>query len=217
MAADQTAHTTSPIRGNLLSLSLSVLMPVHNAQATLGSNVQRLVETLPELTSAFEIIIVDDGSIDATCEVAYDFARDYPQISVVREALTVGWAAAVVRNVPLAKGEFLMIHCGGAIAPADIVGLWRLREGVGVSKSSVPRPHRTVPRRRGERLGVHARAPRSNLLLIHRAQFTELERSLAKSHHAPWQAAPKQIYRHGPATAKRPNFLDKLKEFARGE
>lgn len=209
---------TSPIRGNLLSLSLSVLLPVYNAQATLADNIRRLLETLPELTSTFEIIIADDGSTDATCEVAYEFAQAYPQVSVIRDAVTIGWAATVARSAPRTRGEFLIVHCGGEIAPSDVVGLWRLRDGVGAAKTdAVPRPHRIVPRRRGARLGVHARAPRSNLLLIHRTQLVELGRTLAESHQTGWPAVPKQLHRHGPTAAKRPNFLSRLKEFARGE
>jgi glycosyltransferase involved in cell wall biosynthesis len=193
-------------------------VPVHNGQATLGDNVQRLLETLPELAVSFEIVIVDDGSTDATCELAYEFARDYPQVSVVRGASTLGWAAVVAQHAPRAKGEFVMIHCGGTIAPADIVGLWRLRSGIVAAKTTtVPRPHRVIPRRRTDRLGVHARAPRSNLLLIHRGQLDQLEKSLAESHHTGWPAAPKNHRRHGPSNAKRPNFLSRLKDFARGE
>jgi len=36
----------------------------------LGGQVQRILEVLPDLTRQFELIIIDDGSTDATLEVA---------------------------------------------------------------------------------------------------------------------------------------------------
>ena len=58
------------MKGDRDILSLTVLLPVHNAQDTLSGNIHRVIEILPELTTRFELLVVDDGSTDATCEVA---------------------------------------------------------------------------------------------------------------------------------------------------
>jgi glycosyltransferase involved in cell wall biosynthesis len=81
-----------------MKASLSVLLPVHNAQSTVGDAIGRLLEILPELTNRFEIIVIDDGSSDATCEVADDWARHYPQVSFFRQAALCGWQAAVLKH-----------------------------------------------------------------------------------------------------------------------
>ena len=113
-----------------MNSSLSVLLPVHNSQATLSIRVQRVLDVLPELTHRFEVVIVDDGSTDATCEVAYELARDFPQVNVFRNAVQQGWAKAVTTPALRAAGDFVMIHCGGTLETDDIVGLWRLRDGI---------------------------------------------------------------------------------------
>src|SRR4051794_3710402 len=118
------------IERDSLNPSLSVLLPVQNVQATLHSDVQRVLEVLPEVTSQFEVLIVDDGSRDATYEVACELARDYPQVTVCRHADALGWSATVARHAAGTRGDFLMIHCGGRVQPADITGLWRLRQGI---------------------------------------------------------------------------------------
>ena len=222
-------------KGSRLNPSLSVLLPVQNGQATLQADVQRVLEVLPELTSQFEVLIVDDGSHDATYEVAHEFARDYPQVAVWRHADSIGWSATVARHASKARGDFLMIHSGGRVEPADIAGLWRLRQGIaaaalakakaaqagkalridaktdpGIEPTNANAPAGEISSRG---LGVHARAPRSNLLLVHRQQLGQLEQSLASINRG-WPAAAR---RHGPQPVKSPTFLSRVKRFALGE
>ncbi|HEY2761477.1 MAG TPA: glycosyltransferase, partial [Pirellulales bacterium] len=179
---------------------LSVLLPVHNAQAKLAGMVHRLLDVLPEVTPCFEVMIVDDGSTDATRELGHEFARDFPQVTLVGHAKPIGWAPAVARQAMHAAGEFLMIHCGGEIRSQDIVGLWRLHDGIAVAAKArataarIDKNLRIDPKSEmansGQQtstddqspaadskrqsaaaqtamtaggLGIHARAPRSNL------------------------------------------------------
>ncbi len=218
--------------------SLSVLLPVHNVQATLHADVQRVLEVLPELTGRFEVLIVDDGSKDATYEVACEFARDYPQVTVIRHAEALGWSATVARHAAKARGDFLMIHSGGTVQAADITGLWRLRQGIAAAalakaraaqsgkslridlKSAASKESADQDSPAGEissrGLGVHARAPRSNLLLVHRQQLGQLEQSLSSISRG-WPAATSGNRRHGPQPVKSPTFLSRIKSFALGE
>jgi hypothetical protein len=217
--------------------SLSVLLPVQNVQATLHADVQRVLEVLPELTREFELLIVDDGSTDATYEVACEFARDFPQVKLIRHAQPLGWSASVAREVKQAGGDFIIIHSGGAVQASDIAGLWRLRQGVAAAAlakakaaqsgkkwridpqtivSSVEDPNSPPASRVTRGLGIHARAPRSNLLLVHRQQLGQLNRSLAAL--APrGKHAAHHDRRHGAEPLKSPTFLSRIKTFALGE
>lgn len=75
--------------------SLSIVLPVYNAQSALHACIARLLEIAVELSERFELIIVDDGSTDHTMEVAHDLARRYPQVALVRHGQRRGWAAAI--------------------------------------------------------------------------------------------------------------------------
>jgi glycosyltransferase involved in cell wall biosynthesis len=222
--------------GEVVNSSLSLLLPVHNSQATLHPGVQRVMEILPDLTARFEVLIVDDGSTDATCEVAYGLARDYPQIRVSRNSPALGWAAAAATKAAEARGDFLMIHCGGELRVDDVVGLWRLRKGIAEGaamrqtkragklwridvRAEMNTPVADTPEvgHAFGNLGIHARAPGSNLLMVHRLQVADLKRSLAALPATGWPASTQAAANRGGHPIKRPTFLSRAKRFALGE
>ena len=45
---------------------LSVLMPAYNEAHSIAENVCETVETMHELAMDFEILVIDDGSLDGT-------------------------------------------------------------------------------------------------------------------------------------------------------
>jgi hypothetical protein len=248
----QSQHPQLPPR---VKPTLSVLLPVHNAQAKLAGMIHHLLDVLPEITPRFEVMVVDDGSTDATRELGHELARDYPQVTLVGHAKPLGWAPAVARQAIHAAGDFLMIHCGGEIRSQDVVGLWRLHDGIAAAakaratsarvdknlridpksemataaqRSSTGGQSSTADAKRQTAsaqttmaaggLGIHARAPRSNLLLIHRQQIPELQQSLAKLPVTSWLAAESAKSKPaGSGHVKRPSFLSRVKNFTLGE
>jgi glycosyltransferase involved in cell wall biosynthesis len=112
-----------------LNRSLSVILPVHNAQAWLSESVNEILEVLAELTDRFELIILDDGSTDGTWEIGRDLARRYPQIRPLREPVRCGGSLAIQPGLREAQGDVVMAHCGeAAIDTGEIVRLWRSLE-----------------------------------------------------------------------------------------
>ena len=75
--------------------SLSIIIAAHNAQHQLAQQVADLLELATDLTPDFELMIVDDGSEDATEEVAYELTREFPQVRLVRHHESLGVSAAV--------------------------------------------------------------------------------------------------------------------------
>ena len=63
--------------------AISYYLPVHNAQASLPELVAQSLEVLSEQPEAFELLIVDSASTDATAEVAYELSVRYPQVRLV--------------------------------------------------------------------------------------------------------------------------------------
>ena len=83
-------------------LSVSVIVPAHNEQAVLGKTLAG-VQALRHAGASIEVIVVDDGSTDATVEVA----RRFP-VAVVSQR-RAGKAAALNRGIEIATGEVVIV------------------------------------------------------------------------------------------------------------
>lgn len=90
--------------------SISVVLPVHNAEATLARSVADVLDVLPDLTNRFEVLIVDDGSTDLTAESADELARRFPQLKVVRHATQQGIPAVVKTGLRQAYGDLVVVQ-----------------------------------------------------------------------------------------------------------
>ena len=90
--------------------SLTVLLPVQDAQATLTETVEEVLEAAADLTDRFELLIIDDGSADATGEIAHELTRHYPQIRTIRHARPMGREAALRSGLAESRGEVVFVR-----------------------------------------------------------------------------------------------------------
>jgi hypothetical protein len=100
-----------------LNKSLTIVLPVHNGESRLRSCVREILEVASELTSAFGILIVDDGSTDATFEVAEELSARYPQVSVRRHRFHRGLGPTIEYVQRTVRSDAVMIHDG--VTPID--------------------------------------------------------------------------------------------------
>jgi glycosyltransferase involved in cell wall biosynthesis len=83
--------------------AVSVLMPIYNAQLTLGEAVDSI---LAQTFSDFELIVVDDGSTDRSLEMLHQYARLDTRIRIISRPNT-GIAGALNEAINVARGEFI--------------------------------------------------------------------------------------------------------------
>ena len=93
-----------------MSESLSVILPVQNAENQLQEIVTELLNVVSELTSDFELMIVDNGSTDDTEEVSMELARMYPQVNTFRQSEVTDEMVAARKGIARTSGDMVLIH-----------------------------------------------------------------------------------------------------------
>lgn len=92
-----------------MTASLSVVVPAYNEEALLTSAITFMAGEINSLAGPGEIVIVDDGSVDRTGELADELARMLPGVRVVHHAVNQGWGQAVRTGIANCKHEFLVL------------------------------------------------------------------------------------------------------------
>jgi glycosyltransferase involved in cell wall biosynthesis len=118
--------------GTRKPLGLTVFFPAYNDGGTVASLVIRAVQVARTLTSDYEVIVVNDGSTDATAVVADELARIYPTVRVVHHPANRGYGGALRTGFAAATKDVVFYTDGDAqYDPAEMAVLWpRLAPGV---------------------------------------------------------------------------------------
>jgi dolichyl-phosphate beta-glucosyltransferase len=112
------------------SLFLSVIIPAYNEASRLPPYLDEIVAYLHQQDIAYEIIVVDDGSSDATAEVVGRFIRDNGRIRLVRLPGNRGKGHAVKTGMLRASGRLrLFADADGATPISELEKLRRAVEG----------------------------------------------------------------------------------------
>ena len=113
---------------------LSVFFPAYNDSGTIASLVITARQTASRLTADFEVIVVNDGSADATAQIADELARTYPEVKVVHHGRNRGYGAALRTGFETATRDLVFYTDGDAqYDPSEMARLWdALRDDVDV-------------------------------------------------------------------------------------
>jgi glycosyltransferase involved in cell wall biosynthesis len=112
-------------------IDLSVIVPIKDERENLRPLHDRLRQALDPLGLAYEILIVDDGSIDGSFAVLEQLAAGDPRLKVVRLRRNFGQTPALQAGIDWSSGEVLVTMDGDLQNdPADIPELLaKLNEG----------------------------------------------------------------------------------------
>ncbi len=106
-------------------IELSVVVPVYGCEECLVALHERLTRTMSRVTGRYELVFVDDRSVDAGWEVLKQLARSDPRVRAFRLSRNFGEAAAVTAGLTQARGAWAVVmDCDLQEAPEDIPRLW---------------------------------------------------------------------------------------------
>src|SRR5207245_5868927 len=104
-----------------MSPEISIIIPAFNEAARLPATLDRVEHFLKTSGLNAEVIVVDDGSRDATAEVVRQRAITWPQLTLVTSGRNGGHGAAVQRGMGTRAGPHRILGSRARTAPTHIV------------------------------------------------------------------------------------------------
>jgi glycosyltransferase involved in cell wall biosynthesis len=92
--------------------SISAFFPCYNDSQTIGDLVKEAQRQLEALTSDYEIIVVNDGSTDASADVLTELAAAIPRLTIVTHERNRGYGGALRSGFAAATKELVFYTDG---------------------------------------------------------------------------------------------------------
>jgi glycosyltransferase involved in cell wall biosynthesis len=138
--------------------SLSVLFPAYNDAGTIADLIRAGADVARALTPDFELIVVNDGSRDATGTVLAQLLREQPALSVITHRANRGYGAALRSGFAAARKDWIfytdgdgqynpreMVHLAAlAATEVDIVNGWKRARGDGWARAGIGRAYQAL-------------------------------------------------------------------------
>jgi Glycosyl transferase family 2 len=229
LAQEARSLTRSHLEHGVLNKSLTVVLPVYNGETRLRKSVHEILELASELTTKFGVLIIDDGSNDATYEVAEELAACYPQVSVRRNRHRCGLGPTIDYVQRRVRTDAVIMHDGASpIDAGEMRSLWRNwlhqtspvkgRPAAGTiheamhELAKIPAIHAAMEKAHGRVIGFQLITPTAtdevmNDDLASAMQTTRSDAGLKSDRRSLGQIPP----------LPRPKFLSALANFAMGE
>jgi glycosyltransferase involved in cell wall biosynthesis len=76
--------------------SISAFFPAYNDFDSIGEIIHTTARLLPKLTCDYEIVVVNDGSVDGTANLLQALSVEYPFLKVIQHGVNQGYGAALI-------------------------------------------------------------------------------------------------------------------------
>ena len=98
------------------SIGVSVVMPAYNEAQMVGPQIEKIREVMDRTNCPYELIVVDDGSIDGTADVV----RQH-DVVLISKKYNRGYGAALKTGIAAATHEWILIIDADGTYPAESI------------------------------------------------------------------------------------------------
>ena len=89
--------------------TLSVVAPIYNEGSLVSEFVKQVVENISKITSDYEVILVDDGSVDDSWSYMESEASKNTKVKAYRLSKNFGHHYAITAGLHNANGEWVVV------------------------------------------------------------------------------------------------------------
>jgi len=86
-------------------MNLSIIIPAYNEEQRIGETLKAILAYMAQQPYSVEVIVVDDGSQDATAQVVAPFRCEKSQVQLLQNAWNRGKGFSVRRGFAQARGD----------------------------------------------------------------------------------------------------------------
>ncbi|MEK7310631.1 MAG: glycosyltransferase family 2 protein [Chloroflexota bacterium] len=95
--------------------SISAFFPAYNDAGTIPTMIIRVLQTLPEVTDDYEVVVINDGSTDDTGRMLDELARLYsPRVRVIHHRRPSGYGGVLRAGFAAAQKDWIFYTDGDA-------------------------------------------------------------------------------------------------------
>ena len=103
----------------MASPQLSIVIPAYNESARIEQTLERVMSCVEKQGWDAEVLVVDDGSKDATPEIVHRWMARYPRLHLIRNDGNRGKGYSVRNGLLQAQGEVVMFTDADLSAPME--------------------------------------------------------------------------------------------------
>ena len=112
MTSEQISNVPPPLESASILPALqervSILMPAYNEAAVIAPSVQETVSTLDRFGWDYEVVVVDDGSLDGTLERLEALSQEHGRLVVARNRENFGKGRALKKGFRFTSGDLVV-------------------------------------------------------------------------------------------------------------
>jgi glycosyltransferase involved in cell wall biosynthesis len=103
----------------MASPQLSIVIPAYNESARIELTLDRVMECVEKQGWDAEVLVVDDGSVDATAKIVHAWMARYPRLHLIQNVGNRGKGYSVRNGLLQAAGEVVMFTDADLSAPME--------------------------------------------------------------------------------------------------
>jgi dolichol-phosphate mannosyltransferase len=103
------------------AVTYSIVIPIYNEQQSFPALVKRLLSVMEQLDGPAEVVLVDDGSQDASYELMAAAHHDDPRFKVLQLSRNFGHQVAITAGMDAAAGQAVIVMDADLQDPPEVI------------------------------------------------------------------------------------------------